>query len=79
MPFAPFDFLHGKYPDMGLLWIDVHPDVSTPADGYPCAHAMVLASLLGDGAKAISALRQNPPFASERLMYVGLQDLHDYQ
>lgn len=77
--FAPFDYLHGKYPDMGLLWIDAHPDVSTPANGYPCAHAMVLGSLLGDGAKTISALRQNPPFAPERLMYVGLQDLHDYQ
>ena len=43
---APFDYLHGKYKKVGIIWIDAHPDVSTLNDGYPNAHAMVLGSLL---------------------------------
>lgn len=74
---APFDYLLGLYPDAGILWIDAHPDVSAPEDGYPNAHAMVLRSLLGQG--AFSGLLQNPPFRPENILYVGLQSLHDYQ
>lgn len=77
--FPSFDYLHGKYPDAGLLWIDAHPDVSTAASGYPNAHAMVLGALLGGGEPALEALRRHPPFAPDRLLYVGLQGLHDYQ
>lgn len=40
---APFDYLHGLYGNVGIIWIDAHPDVSCSADGYPNAHAMVLA------------------------------------
>ena len=32
---ASFDYLHGKYGDVGVIWIDAHPDVSTAKDGYP--------------------------------------------
>lgn len=27
---APFDYLHGKYKNTGIVWIDAHPDVSSP-------------------------------------------------
>lgn len=27
---APFDYLHGKYENVGIIWIDAHPDVSMP-------------------------------------------------
>lgn len=47
---APFDYLHGIYENTGIIWIDAHPDVSTIEDGYPNAHAMVLGSLMGQGA-----------------------------
>lgn len=76
---APFDYLRGVYGDVGIVWIDAHPDVSTPEDGYPRAHAMVLGSLLGGGAPAMRRELTNPPFESDRLLYVGLQPLHDYQ
>ena len=46
---APFDYLHGRYENLGIIWIDAHPDVSTVRDGYPNAHAMVLGSLMGYG------------------------------
>ena len=51
---APFDYLHGIYENTGIIWIDAHPDVSTIEDGYPNAHAMVLGSLMGQGAPQLS-------------------------
>lgn len=47
---ALFDYLHGKYENVGIVWIYAHPDVSTLNDGYPNAHAMVLGNLLEQGA-----------------------------
>lgn len=76
---APFDYLHGIYENTGIVWIDAHPDVSTIADGYPNAHAMVLGSLMGYGAAQLSGQMKNPKFKSEEILYVGLQELHDYQ
>lgn len=76
---APFDYLHGKYENTGIIWIDAHPDVSTVNDGYPCAHAMVLGSLLGHGADQLVSKMKNPAFKPEDILYVGLQPVHDYQ
>lgn len=76
---APFDYLHQRHPDAGIIWIDAHPDVSTPADGYPCAHAMVLGSLLGGGDARIASLMKAAKFRASDVLYVGLQGLHDYQ
>ena len=56
---APFDYLHGLYDNAGIIWIDAHPDVSSPKDGYPNAHAMVLRTLLGDGEPSLSNLMKN--------------------
>ncbi len=76
---APFDYLHGLYPKTGIIWIDAHPDVSTPKDGYPNAHAMVLGALMGYGAPSLSKLLKNKAFQPSNILYVGLQGLHNYQ
>lgn len=76
---APFDYLHGLYGNTGIVWIDAHPDVSTAEDGYPNAHAMVLGSLLGEGAEPLSQQMKNVKFKPDEILYVGLQPLHDYQ
>lgn len=76
---APFDYLHGKYENVGIIWIDAHPDVSTVNDGYPNAHAMGLGSLMGHGAMQLSSQMKNPVFKPDEILYVGLQPLHDYQ
>lgn len=76
---APFDYLHGKYKNLGIIWIDAHPDVSMPKDGYPNAHAMVLGSLMGYGDRELSDLMKNDKFKADEILYIGLQDLHDYQ
>ena len=76
---APFDYLHGKYKNAGIIWIDAHPDVSTLNDGYPNAHAMVLGSLLGHGAAQLTKEIKNSLFKPDEIFYIGLQPLHDYQ
>ena len=76
---APFDYLHGKYENTGIIWIDAHPDVSTIKDGYPNAHAMVLGSLMGYGGEQLVEQMKNPVFKSDEILYIGLQPLHDYQ
>lgn len=76
---APFDYLHGKYKNTGIVWIDAHPDVSSPKDGYPNAHAMVLGSLMGYGDNSLSNMMKNNKFNPDEILYVGLQNLHDYQ
>ena len=76
---APFDYLHGIYDNVGIVWIDAHPDVSTTDDGYPNAHAMVLGSLMGHGAEPITNMMKNTKFQPNEILYVGLQGLHEYQ
>ena len=76
---APFDYLHGRYKNIGIIWIDAHPDVSTVKDNYPNAHAMVLGSLMGHGDESLSELMKNEKFKADEILYIGLQDLHDYQ
>ena len=76
---ASFDYLHGLYPEARILWIDAHPDVSVPENGYPNAHAMVLGALLGAGEPSLTAALKNSPFKPDELLYVGLQSLHGYQ
>lgn len=71
---APFDYLNNKCGGkLGLLWLDAHPDVSTP-DIYPHAHAMVLGNLMGEGSPAFSAMVKCP-FTPEFVMYGGLQEV----
>lgn len=76
---VPFDYLHGIYENTGIIWIDAHPDVSTVENGYPNAHAMVLGSLMGYGAAQLSGQMKNQKFKPDEILYVGLQELHDYQ
>lgn len=76
---APFDYLHGRYGEVGIIWIDAHPDVSSPQDGYPYAHSMVLSTLLGRGDKHLAGRMDNPSFRPDQLLYLGLQGLLDYQ
>lgn len=77
---VPFDYLHGKYREnMGVLWIDAHPDISKPED-FSHEHAMVLGNLLGDGATPIAEIVKHP-FTPKQVMYAGLVEakLMDYE
>ena len=53
---APFAYLAEKYKeDLTILWIDAHPDIKT-AELYSHYHAMVLATLLGEGDPDLASL-----------------------
>lgn len=45
---SPFDYLNGKYSNMGVIWLDVHPDLSNQKNSHH-VHEMVLANLLNIG------------------------------
>jgi arginase len=70
---APFDYLHQKYgDDVGILWLDAHPDISTP-EIFPNEHAMVLGNLIHQGDPTLQKLVK-APFNPESIMYLGLQE-----
>ena len=45
---AVIDYLHGKYPDLTVIWIDAHLDANTPATSPSGSfHGMPVATLMG--------------------------------
>jgi arginase len=70
---APFAYLNKKYKGkLGILWLDAHPDISTP-EMHNHEHAMVLGNLLGEGDPVFSA-EVEVPIDPRLVMYVGLQE-----
>ncbi|NMP59887.1 arginase family protein [Enterococcus mundtii] len=70
---APFDYLKGKYKDeLGVIWIDAHPDISNPEIFYN-EHAMVLGNLLGKGDPELSKIVENQ-LSLDSILYLGLQE-----
>jgi arginase len=67
-------------PGLGVLWVDAHADINTPATS-PSGnlHGMPVAVLMGHCAPpdeaAFSWLQSAPPLAPGALVYVGLRDL----
>lgn len=75
---APFDYLNAKYSgDLGVIWIDTHPDISHPKD-FTNEHAMVVANLIGKGDNELSQFVSSP-LKPNQFLYVGLQDLLDFE
>lgn len=71
---APFAYLNERYGgQLGVLWLDAHPDVSTPAI-FSHEHAMVLGNLLGEG-DPIFAAAVKCPIKPEFVMYAGLREM----
>ncbi len=67
----PFAYLNERYNgELGVLWVDAHPDVMTP-EVFTNAHAMVLGNLLGAGDAEFSQLVERP-LQPERVMIAGL-------
>lgn len=70
--YAPFDYLNGRYRGkLGVLWIDAHPDVSTPAN-HDREHAMVLGDLLGGG-DPLMAKEVRHPLKPSQVLLVGME------
>lgn len=70
---APFAYLNEIFEGkLGVLWLDAHPDVSTPGM-HINEHAMVLGNLLGEGDPAFSA-EVKSPLNPELVMCGGLRE-----
>jgi arginase len=68
---APMAYLNTRYDgNLGVLWIDAHPDVMTPED-FAQGNAQVLGVLLGQGDKDLVGEVKTPLRAS-LVMYAGL-------
>ncbi len=68
---APFAYLNERYHGkVGLLWIDTHPDISTPKD-YDREHAMALGNLMGKGDPVLAG-EVNAPFSPENVLLIGI-------
>lgn len=74
---APIDYLNGLYDDLGVLWIDAHPDTSSPETTEE-SHAMVLSNLLGDGDEQLAS-KVDHPLKREQVAFVGLNKPMDYE
>jgi arginase len=68
---APMAYLNTRYEgDLGVLWIDAHPDVLTPQNSYQ-GNEYVLAALLGRGDADLVG-EVDTPIKPSRVMYAGL-------
>ncbi|UQZ88214.1 arginase [Deltaproteobacteria bacterium Smac51] len=68
---APLSYLNERYGgELGVLWIDRHPDVKTPKEAVNL-HAMVLGNLLGVGDPEFSR-QVGVPLKPENVMFAGL-------
>lgn len=75
---APFDYLNERYDGkMGIIWIDAHPDVTTPRD-FDHAHAMVLGNLLGEG-EPLMASAVKLPVKPEQVTLVGVDGVFSHE
>lgn len=64
---------------LGLVWVDAHGDLNTPATSRSGnVHGMPLAALLGHGDKAMASIGPTPPCVRPSdVALVGLRDLDD--
>jgi arginase len=68
---APIAYLNARYSgELGVLWVDAHPDVMTPKD-FSQGNAQVLGALLGRGDPDLVG-EVDAPLAPSRVMYAGL-------
>lgn len=70
---GPISYLNKRYEgELGVLWMDAHPDVTTPKE-FNHAHTMVLGNLLGDG-DAQFAAEVPVKLKNSHVMFAGLQE-----
>lgn len=75
---VPFDWLNERYDGkVGILWVDTHPDITTP-NNMDRAHAMVLGNLLGGG-EPVMAREVMRHFKPEQVLLVGIDEVLPYE
>ena len=64
---------------IGVIWLDAHGDLNTPATSLSGnIHGMPAAHLIGEGDAALSSIvSESPAVRAEHLVYIGLRDLDE--
>jgi arginase len=70
-----------KGKDIGVIWIDAHPDISTWEESLTKnVHGMLVSSLLGVGDKGlVNILEDGAKIKKQNVLYIGLKDMDDYE
>jgi arginase len=78
---ASADFAAAQGGDLGLLWIDAHGDMNTPATtSSGNVHGMPLAALLGPEPAELSKIgARSPKFRADRTVLIGVRNLDDQE
>jgi arginase len=73
---APFSYLNERYQGkLGILWLDAHPDISTPQI-HDREHAMILGNLIGGG-DPVFAKEVKRPLTPNQVLIVGVSGYND--
>ncbi len=66
-----------NYKDLGLIWIDAHPDINTDETTVTGnIHGMPVAALLGMGEKSLTRiLSDEPKLAAKNIVMIGIRDI----
>lgn len=67
--------------DVGIIWIDAHPDVCTWDESITKnIHGMQMAALMGFGdAGLVNAYKEGVKIKTQNILYIGLKDMDDYE
>jgi arginase len=78
---ATADFVRREQKPLGLIWVDAHADMNTPASsGSGNVHGMPLASLLGPEPTELSCLGGfSPKVLPEHTVLIGIRNLDDHE
>jgi arginase len=78
---ASADFAAARGRRLGLIWVDAHGDMNTPATSASGnVHGMPLAALLGPEPAELSRIgRQSPAVRPEKTVIVGVRNLDDLE
>jgi arginase len=78
---ASADFAAARHREIGLLWIDAHGDMNTPATSSSGnVHGMPLAALLGREPAELSRIGQrSPKVRAEKTVLIGVRNLDDLE
>jgi arginase len=78
---ASADFAAARHHEIGLLWIDAHGDMNTPATtSSGNVHGMPLAALLGREPAELSRLgHRSPKVRAEKTVLIGVRNLDDLE
>jgi arginase len=78
---ASADFAAARHHEIGLLWIDAHGDMNTPATtSSGNVHGMPLAALLGPEPAELSRIGQrSPKVQAEKTVLIGVRNLDDLE